>query len=129
MFKWRGLLGIRCCVPSKSYWVLLTQHILADSRRKDYESQQAMVRDIPGPDYDLPFALEVATGILSHYARTQECLLSDSPATYTCCALAQLSPYKKPLFVGDFIPAGIYVGSDIYDDVRRGSGVVCSRRF
>ena len=65
--------NLRCALeynlaPSfKAYWVLLIRRILADSRDKDLAAWQRMVKDITGPDYDLPLALEVTSGALLYH--------------------------------------------------------------
>ena len=56
----------------------MPRHKLVDSRNKNYSDQQTMVANI-GSGYSLPLDLEVATGLLLHYARTQERLLNSDP--------------------------------------------------
>ena len=116
--------------PASSYWVLLTRNILKDTRGKVYADQRELVQEYSGAGYGLPSALEAATSILTHYARSdrrQERLFGDNPWTYTCCRPTELVDDNWPLVVGGFEPAGLDVDFSRYgNDVR---GVACCRKF
>ena len=123
--------------PARSYWVLITRHILEESRSKLYSVQKASVGKYSRHGYGLPLGLEVALGILLHYARHKERLFGDKPWTYTRCSEDQLVSGQYPISVGGFWPMGLCVYYD-YDGYNRdgyvrvniGSrGVACRRKF
>ncbi|MEM9417309.1 MAG: toll/interleukin-1 receptor domain-containing protein [Bacteroidota bacterium] len=117
-------------LSSTSYWLLLPKTILPDSRSKDWSSQKALASAYIGSGYGIPRALEVATSVLSHYAKHKERLYADASSstgnwTYTRCA--DLDEYGYPLVVGGFAAAGLavdYGGFDYYD-----KGVAVCRKF
>ena len=60
---------------SRSYWVLMTRDVLPNSRGKTYEDQKKLVAEHAQREslpYEIPRALEAATAILLHHARTGE---------------------------------------------------------
>ncbi len=86
--------------PKASYWLLMTHDILPSSRGRTYSAQQALVADRSreaGVSYVLPGALEAATAILTHYARSGKRLYGDDPGTYTHCTFEELFDGKCPL--------------------------------
>jgi len=103
--------------PDKSYWLLLTRTILEGSRGERYGAQKAMVQKYSRQGYELPSALEAATGILAHYVRTGERLYGANPLTYTRCTATQLVNEIWPLVVGGFEASGLPVyHSSLYAD-------------
>ncbi|MHA7878129.1 MAG: hypothetical protein ACX93T_04410, partial [Bacteroidota bacterium] len=104
------------------------------TRAKTYAKQREMVEAYSGKGYELPSGIEVATSTLAHYAQSgnrQERLFGVSPLTFTRCTRAQLVAGRRPIFVGSFGPAGLYVNhDDNYDDSHLSrSGVACCRKF
>jgi len=108
---------------SSSYWALITKDVLPDSRNKNYTEQQALIKS----PYAVPTALEIATGILMHYAQTGERLYPDNPNTYTRCEEKLSNGYR--VVVGSFRSSGLdvsYLGDDRrYDD----DGLCGCRKF
>jgi hypothetical protein len=114
--------------PECSYWLLMTRDVLEGSRSKPYSDQKALVASYTGGDghpYEVPGALEAATAILMHHARTGERLFGDAPRTYTRCQ--ELEDGKHPVVVGGFESSGLRVSN--YDYGRNCSGVAGCRRF
>jgi hypothetical protein len=118
--------------PDRPYWLLITRDVLRDSRGKSYTAQKDLVarcaKKIQQP-YELPGALEAATAVLIHHARTGERLFGDGPWTYTRCQeLVDYGSYKYPVVVGGFMSSGFSVFRNFcYDSFSY--GVVCCRRF
>ena len=115
--------------PDHSYWLLMTRDVLEGSRNKAYSDQKALVESCAsraGYSYEMPRALEAATAILMHHARTGERLFGDDPRTYTRCQELVNSEY--PVVVGGFVSLGLYVDDDVY--VRHiFGGVAGCRKF
>ena len=115
--------------PGSSYWVLMTRDILPDSRSNTHDAQEALVaahaRRLRLP-YEMPHALEAATAILLHHARTDERLYTDDPWTFTRCQ-KEVDNNRYPPVVGGFFSGGLGVFYDafVYYDV----GVSCLRKF
>jgi hypothetical protein len=120
----RRELGVQS--PRSSYWVLMTRDVLPGSRDKTYDAQKAFVAE--HAHYDVPYALEAATAILLHYARTGERLYTDAPWTYTRCQEKVLGN-EYPVVVGGFSSVGLDVCS--YGSIDHGSydGMSCLRKF
>ena len=115
--------------PDRSYWLLMTRDVLEGSRSESYSDQKALVESYAsrtGYSYELPRALETATTILMHYARTGERLLSDDPWTYTRCQ--ELVDGRYPVVVGGFGASGLRVDDGI-DYGLNFDGVVGCRKF
>jgi NLR family CARD domain-containing protein 3 len=116
--------------PTSSYWVLMTREVLEGSKMETYENQKALVAryakrtDLP---YELPGALEAATAILSHYARSGERLYTDDPWTYTRCR-ELIANNKWPAIVGGFSSEGLVVGVSYVPNSSCG-GVVDLRKL
>ena len=114
--------------PDRSYWLLMTRDVLEGSRSKSYSAQKTLVESHAsrtGHPYAVPRALEAATAILMHHARTGERLFGDAPYTYTRCQ--ELEDGQYPVIVGGFEPSGLYVLNDCYDVYL--SGVAGCRKF
>jgi hypothetical protein len=115
--------------PGRSYWLLMTRDVLECSRGRGYSAQRALVARYTGGDglpYEIPGALEAATAILMHHARTRAWLFGGPPWTYTRCQ--ELVDGKYPIVVGGFEPSGL----DVDDGSSYGHhshGVVCCRKF
>ena len=113
-------------LPEAPYWLLLPKTILGGSRNKTWSWQQERVNEI-GSDYRVPRALEVATSLLGHYARSGERLYANknSQGLWTFTRCLDVDKHGDPLFVGGFEPSGLLVCS-IGNDI---SGVSCCRKF
>jgi hypothetical protein len=101
--------------PDRSYWLLMTRDVLEGSRGRAYSAQSALVArytDGDGRLYEVPNALEAATAILMHHARTGEWLFGDNPRSYTRCQ--ELVDGKYAVVVGGFESSGLYVFYDSY---------------
>ncbi len=119
--------------PSESYWILLTRDVIPASWSKGYTAQKAMVADLAtkrGSPYELPSAIEAATMVMTHHARTGERLLGDSSwETYTRCEdlIALYGSNHNPAVVGGFSSGGLSVDINDYDYDY--FGVLCCRKF
>jgi hypothetical protein len=115
--------------PNCSYWLLMTRDILEGSRGRAYLDQRALAARCAGSDgrpYEIPAALEAATAILMHHARTGEWLFGGPSWTYTRCQ--ELVHDKYPVVVGGFETSGL----DVDDGSSRGyysHGVSGCRKF
>ena len=87
-----------------SYWALITNDVLPNSRNKVFSEQQPLIK---GP-YAVPKTLEVATGILMHHVRSGERLYSDSPNTYTRCQ-EKVNADQYRVGVGSFGSSGLVI--------------------
>ena len=105
--------------PGKSYWVLMTNDVLPNSRRKTYAEQVPLLKG----SYAVPRALEAATAILMHHVSTGERRYSDNPWTYTRCEEVVVKEYH--MAAGGFQTGGLLVfdGTDSRDHSRGLSGV------
>jgi hypothetical protein len=124
---------------SSPYWVLLTRDVLPGSRNQSYTAQQALVAEASHIDhspYEIPYVLEAATAILSHYVRSGERLYegllddeTETPSTSTRCAalLEDTSGHPSPFTVGRFCSRGLVFLSGFDDDAA--FGVSCLRKF
>jgi hypothetical protein len=116
----------------KSYWVLMTRDVFEDSRHTLYDLQEQLVvlhARLTNLPYELPKALEAATAILLHHARTGECLYTNPSRTYTQCQ-EKVDENQDPVFVGGFSSRGLFVHSLGNHDYRSDDyGVSCLRRF
>jgi hypothetical protein len=113
----------------RSYWLLMTRDVLEGSRSRKYSAQKALVARYAGDDgrpYEIPSALEAATAILMHHARTGERLFGDSPWTYTRCQ--ELVDDRHPVVVGGFASSGLRVDGNYYGSIRS-DGVAGCRKF
>jgi hypothetical protein len=115
--------------PECSYWLLMTRDVLEGSRSKSYSAQKALVESHAsrtGDPYAVPRALEAATAILMHHARTGERLFGDAPYTYTRCQ--ELEDGQYPVIVGGFEPSGlnVYFNRYVYYNSH---GVAGCRKF
>jgi NLR family CARD domain-containing protein 3 len=112
--------------PRNPYWVLMTRDVLPGSRGKTYGAQKALVA--AHVHYDMPYALEAATAILLHHARTGERLYTNAPWTYTRCQEKVLGN-EYPVVVGGFSSGGLDVYSYGSIDHSSYDGVSCLRKF
>jgi hypothetical protein len=113
--------------PRNPYWVLMTRDVLPGSRGKTYGAQKALVA--AHVHYDMPYALEAATAILLHHARTGERLYTNAPWTYTRCQEKVLDN-EYPVVVGRFSSEGLIVyHSSHFIYVSSSYGVSCLRKF
>ena len=125
-----------------SYWVLMTRHILPDSRNKHYSQHQALVAHqaqrtrVP---YVMPRTIEAIAGIVTHFVEHKERLYGDDKQdvlvwhdskqsnsyTYTRCA-EKVNGNQWSVVVGCFFSGGLGVYSlyDIWDDFCGVGGVV-----
>jgi hypothetical protein len=108
--------------PGGSYWVLMTRDVLPGSQRKTYDDQKALVA--AHVHYDMPYALEAATAILVHHARTGERLYTDALWTYTRCQ-EKVNENKYEVVVSYIESAGLDVGRS----KRSSRGVACCRKL
>ena len=60
---------------------MITKDLIPNSRNKDFQEKRSLLQ---GP-YTVPGALETATSLLMHHAKTKEKLYPNSPNTYTSC--------------------------------------------
>jgi len=111
--------------PSQSYWVLMTKDILDESKNKTYQSQQILVESISKKtktNYQIPYLLEVVTGLFITYVRFKICLPSLS-STFTRCQ-EDISSYH--LAAGGFNENGLSV---VYNDAAyKDFGVIALRK-
>jgi hypothetical protein len=127
---------------SSSYWVLMTRDVLPGSRSKSYAVQQDLVAQqssyINYPPYEIPYVLEAATAILSHYVCGGDRLYAgyagegigdELPSTSTRCAelLEDVAGNRSPVTVGRFCERGLVFLSGFNDDAE--SGISCLRKF
>lgn len=110
------------------YWVLVPKTVLQGSRNKTFSDQQAMIEEYNSHDYKLPSALEIATSLLAHYARSGgERLYADKNRkglwTFTRC----IDKHGDSLVVGGFESSGLYV--NYLSHSADGLGVSCLRNF
>ena len=108
-------------LTAKAYWLLLPKTILANSRDKSFLDQRAMIAAYNG--YRLPRTLEVAASLLSHYARSQECLYGCAPWIYARCS--ERDRNGDFLVVGSFGSGGLGIYNGSYGHV----GVSCALKF
>jgi hypothetical protein len=116
--------------PDCSYWLLMTRDVLEGSREKVYSAQRALVARYAGGDgrpYEIPSALEAATAILMHHARTGERLFGDRPWTYTRCQ--ELVNGAYPVVVGGFESWSFNVGHISRYVSSSNDGVAGCRKF
>ena len=94
----------------KSYWVWMSKALLLNSRKKTYEKQKSMVKDL-GDGYELPEALEaVVLNIAWYVSHEGQRLFCDNPWTYTRCQeVIEVIDDRLPLVVGGFFPGGLPV--------------------
>ena len=117
------------------YWVLLSKTILAGSRSKDKSGHASLVNKHRSIGYRMPHALEVATSLLSHYARSGGARLyanenSKNYWTYTRCVEENTRcEYVNSIFVGGFEPASLGVCYDLDYGDPRPCGVLGCRKF
>ncbi len=114
----------------KAYWLLVPRTILKDSANgrlwgffpSSFEDHQSLVETYR--DYRLPRALEIATALLAHYARTNDRLCQRVMAM-----CSDWIPYtdgdEVRLVVGWFSENGIYINCSGFNYSR--SGLVCCR--
>lgn len=107
---------------SKSYWALITWDVLPESLNKIYDEQRSLVREA----YEIPMALEIATGILMHHVSSGEMLYPDSPNTCTRCQEKVCGDNR--VLVGSFGSSGLQVGDYFGDDFRLDSDGLCGVR-
>ena len=115
-----------------SYWVLMTRDILPGSGGMPTELFcQSEVANYSNEGYNLLYALEAATGILTHYVRTGERLFSDDPEAYTCCR--ELVDHDRgnswPVVVGGFGLSGLDVSFNFSYYGYLQDGAACSRKL
>ncbi|NGX38695.1 MAG: hypothetical protein KR126chlam1_00005 [Chlamydiae bacterium] len=96
-------------VVSPSYWVLITNDVLPDSRNKSYKDQGALIdshKKRIGISYEIPQTLEAAVSISMHHVRSGEKLYKSNPHTLVRCReLVRIDKY--PVAIGSFDENGI----------------------
>ena len=105
-------------VPTpKTHWVLLTNDVIPESRRKSWKDQQTLMQKYQPQGYELPSGLDVAISLLTTYVVTGQ--RYDSPRTYTrCVEKVKYDSSEWPLAIGAFSSGGLCVDCirDGYDD-------------
>ncbi|MES2199616.1 MAG: hypothetical protein V4489_05575, partial [Chlamydiota bacterium] len=93
----------------KSEWVLIDRGVLLNSRNKNVQEQEAMIK----PPYREPEVLPMATGTILWYLNSpnNERSFGDKPWTYTCCK-EKIGEHRVVL--GGFTNYGLVVSH--YDD-------------
>lgn len=108
------------------YWLLLSKTILRDSRNKSFAEQAEQLSRYHEAGYRMPYALEVATSLLCHYAQSgtkRECLYANQNDrglwTYTRCL--NMDANRSPVSVGGFgplcLPTQIHIHKRVYHGV------------
>jgi hypothetical protein len=95
----------------ESHWVLMTNDVLPESRKKKFADQQAMIGDLvakKGINYEVPQVLDAAVCIFMQYVNSAERLYSDDPLTYTACQ-EEVNGYR--VVVGGFRPEGLCISN------------------
>jgi hypothetical protein len=111
----------------RSYWVLMTNDVIPESRYKRYEDQIRLLNEKSQKAqvvYEVPQLIEAATCILLEYLRTGKRLYSDSPSTYTRCQeRVPNGPLKNCHYVvGGFTAGGLLVDNSINNADNFGVG-------
>ena len=113
---------------SDSYWVLMTRHILPNSRNKIYDEQRALVAQQAQHTlmaYAMPSAIEAAASILTHFVQHGERLYGDGEQdthgwndskqfdwwTLIHCE-EKVNNNQSPVVVGGFSRAGLGISID-----------------
>lgn len=98
-------------IAKMSYWVLITKKVMRGSLGHDFLGHQRRISRHSKDGYRVPYALEVATAILTHYVRSGHRLYSDDPLRYTRCYNTSL----QSLFIGGFDFSGLSVDHYYFD--------------
>ncbi|MCU0317883.1 MAG: hypothetical protein MUC61_00890 [Amoebophilaceae bacterium] len=98
-------------IAKAPYWVLITKKVMRGSLGYDFLGHQKRVSRHSKDGYRVPYALEVATAILTHYVRSGYRLYSDDPLRYTRCYNTSL----QSLFIGGFDFSGLSVDHYYFD--------------
>ena len=98
-------------IAKAPYWVLITKKVMRGSLGHDFLGHQRRVSRHSKDGYRVPYALEVATAILTHYLRSGYRLYSDDPLRYTRCYNTSL----QSLFIGGFDFSGLSVDHYYFD--------------
>lgn len=97
----------------KSYWTLMTNDILKESRgRNSNEAQVALLEELSkkaNAKYTFPKVLEAVVSILAHEASTKKQLFSNDPWTFTQC-LEIIDIFY--IYVGGFSSEGLQISSE-----------------
>jgi len=101
--------------PKASQWVLMTNDVIPDSRKKSYSDQKALVENVPG--YKVPDLLSAAACIMMNFVDRNECLFPNDPLTYTRCKEV-LNGYQ--IVVGALAPSGLSIHSINFDAADNG---------
>lgn len=125
----KKVLGLQS--PTQSYWTLVTRDVVPVSQYTINADQSVSLSDqLNQVGYVVPGTLEMATAILSHYVRSNECLYSDASHTYARCQ--ECVAHQSPAVVGGLSPAGLQI-YDLESAVRHHAstymGVACSRKL
>jgi len=111
----------------KSYWVLIPNDVLPESRGKNLDVQIDLVDKLgndTGVEYELSTALEVAVLNLLTYVKTGKRLYGQDPLTYARC---QEKTNGYPVSVGGFASGGLNVYHNYFDNDN--NGVAARRKF
>lgn len=107
----------------RSHWVLMTRHVIPESRNKSSDHQEAMLK---GTDYVLPQAVEAVACILAEFVVSGTYLYGIEPLiTYTRCA--ETVKGKYPVAVGCSGSDGFVVSNFRHDHDDFGIGAL--RKF
>lgn len=116
----------------ESHWVLMTWHVIPESRDKTYDNQKALVASHAsrsGIPYVLPTALEAATVIAMHYVETGKVLYTDDKLgleyAFTRCQ-EKVNKNQWPVTIGAVEVGGLLIGEYWTGDR---SGVGCCWKF
>jgi hypothetical protein len=125
----KKVLGLQS--PTQSYWTLVTRDVVPVSQYIINADQSVSLSDhLNQFGYVVSGTLEMATAILSHYVRSNECLYSDASRTYARCQ--EYVAHQSPAVVGGLSPAGLQI-YDLESAVRYHAstymGVACSRKL
>jgi len=99
-----------------SCWVLITRHVIPNSRYKSYSKQQALIES-SARDWQVPSLRDAIVCVFAKYAKSGERMVSDKPWTFTRC---REQARDRQALIGGFDSTGLYVGLSRYEDFKFG---------
>lgn len=87
----------------KTHWVLMTNDVIPDSRKKSWEAQQALPAKLTWQEYELLSGIDAGICLLIQYVETGLRFYSFDSLTWTrCVEQVKDGSYEWPLAIGGF---------------------------
>jgi len=110
----------------ESYWVLMTNSMIEESKMKTYAEQQALIQEKTEGVCQLPHLLEVAICCFMNHVSEDRYMFGWRPQIYTRC---QEEIDDQHVFVGGYYESGLSIDRRVDSFTSSSYGIAACRRF